>query len=105
MANANGQIAGWKTDYDYRRNWQSDYRLSDEIRLYYETYRWTLTVPPVEQKAWTVEPATGYFWRIDDDFTIYLRSSDNPTLKFDRSAHAVESESTRYIFPNEIVIQ
>ncbi len=105
VANANGQIAGWKTVYDYRRNLQSDYRLSDEIRLYYETYRWTLTVPPVEQKAWTVEPATGYFWRIDDDFTIYLRSSDNPTLKFDRSAHAVESESTRYIFPNEIVIQ
>ncbi len=105
VANASGRITGWKTVYDYRRNLQSDYRLSDEIRLYYEKYRWTLTVPPTEQKAWTVESATGYFWRIDDDFTIYLRRSDNPQLRFDPTEHAAESETTRYIFPNEIEIQ
>lgn len=105
VSNGSGQIAGWKTVYDHRRNFDSDYYLSDDIYLYYEKYRWTTTVPPVEQKAWTIEPATGYFWRIDDDFRIRLRRSDNPQLRFDLSGHAAESASTRYIFPTEIIMQ
>lgn len=101
----NGQIAGWKTVYDYRLNLQYDYRPTDEILLYYEQYRWQTTIPPIEQKKWTVEPATGYFWRIDNRFELLIRPSDNPDLVFDREHHAVESESTRYLLPAEIKMQ
>lgn len=102
---SNGQIAGWKTVYDYRLNLQYDYRPTDKILLYYEKYRWQATVPPVEQKEWTVESATGFFWRIDNRFELLIRQSDNPDLVFDQARHAVESESTRYLLPPEIKMQ
>ncbi len=102
---SSGQIASWKTVYDYRLNLQYDYRPTDNILLYYEKYRWQTTVPPVEQKEWTVESATGYFWRIDNRFRLLIRQSDNPDLVFDRARHAVESASTRYLLPAEIEMQ
>ncbi|MCM1219241.1 MAG: hypothetical protein NC548_32570 [Lachnospiraceae bacterium] len=102
---SNGQIASWKTVYDYRLNLQYDYLPTDDILLYYEKYRWQTTVPPVEQKEWTVESATGYFWRIDNKFQLRIRQSDNPDLVFDRARHAVEAESTRYLLPAEIEMQ
>ena len=105
IANGNGQIAGWKTVYDYRRNFQTDYNISDNIYFYYEKYRWQTSIPPVEQKEWTIEKANGYFWRIDNRFELSIRRSDNPDLVFDRTQHAVESASTRYIIPKEIIMQ
>ncbi len=102
---SSGQIASWKTVYDYRLNLQYDYRPTDNILLYYEKYRWQTTVPPVEQKEWTVESATGYFWRIDNRFRLLIRQPDNPDLVFDRARHAVESASTRYLLPAEIEMQ
>jgi len=102
---SNGQIASWKTVYDYRLKLQYDYRPTDDILLYYEKYRWQITVPPIEQKKWTVESATGFFWRIDNRFRLLIRQSDNPDLIFDRARHAVESASTRYLLPAEIEMQ
>ena len=104
--------------HDYRLRLTADYRLSDDLVFVYDTYRYDLypnqTVidgrpsfirGEAHPRFHAGEMASDWFWHCDKRFDITLRPSDNPQLRFNRSTHAVESESTRYILPNEIEIQ
>ncbi len=104
--------------HDYRLRLVSDYRLSDDLVFAYGTYRYDLypnqTVIDgrpsfIRGEAYprfhTGETASDWFWRCDKRFAIMLCPSDNPQLRFDRSAHVVESESTRYLLPENITLK
>lgn len=104
--------------HDYRLRLTADYRLSDDLVFVYDTYKYDLypNQTVIEGRPSFIrgeayprfhagETASNWFWRCDKRFAITLRPSDNPQLRFDRSAHTVESESTRYTLPNEIEIQ
>jgi len=104
--------------HDYRLRLTSDYRLSDDLVFTYDTYKYDLYLNQTviegqpsfirgeaHPRFHAGETASDWFWRCDKRFAIVLRPSDNPTLRFDRSAHAVESESTRYLLPDNITLK
>lgn len=101
-----------KVDYDYRTQYSADYKASEPIKFYYEEYRLDKSkVPPPAVKT-NAAPVlskgatrSGYFWRYDNKFTVYLRASDNPDLKFNNSMRYVESQSTRYYIPSDVEMQ
>lgn len=101
-----------KVDYDYRTQYSADYKASEPIKFYYEEYRLDKSkVPPPAVKT-NAAPVlskgatrSGYFWRYDNKFTVYLRASDNPDLKFNNSMRYVESKSTRYYIPSDVKMQ
>lgn len=100
---------------DYRLRLTADYKLSDDLVFVYDTYKYDLyqgqTIIDGKPSFFRGErhpsfesgkAASDWFWNCDRSFTIHLRRSDNPTLKFDYSAHTVESASTRYLIPENI---
>ncbi|MDE5963321.1 MAG: hypothetical protein K2G58_04760, partial [Alistipes sp.] len=113
-----GKIAGKlerKQAYDYRLRLVSDYKLSDDLVFAYDTYKYDLyqgqTIIDGKPSFFRGErhpsfesgkAASDWFWNCDRSFPIHLRRSDNPTLKFNYSAHTVESASTRYLIPENI---
>lgn len=100
---------------DYRLRLTADYKLSDDLVFVYDTYKYDLyqgqTIIDGKPSFFRGErhpsfesgkAASDWFWNCDRSFTIHLRRSDNPTLKFNYSAHTVESASTRYLIPENI---
>ena len=100
---------------DYRLRLTADYKLSDDLVFVYDTYKYDIyqnqTIidgqpsfirGETHPKFHTGATASEWFWNRNRQFSIKLRQSDNPTLKFNRSTHTVESESTRYLIPESI---
>lgn len=100
---------------DYRLRLTSDYKMSDDLVFVYDAYKYDIypnqTIinghpsfirGEAYPKFHTGATASEWFWNCLHQFAIKLRQSDNPTLKFNRAAHTVESESTRYLVPENI---
>ncbi|MCM1219242.1 MAG: hypothetical protein NC548_32575 [Lachnospiraceae bacterium] len=101
--------------YDYRLRLTADYRLSDDLVFVYELCKHdvyqnqtflegqpSLIRGEAHPKFPAGASASEWFWDYYHRFAITLRQSDNPTLKFDRSAHTVESATARYLIPENI---
>ena len=101
-----------KVAYDYRTQYSADYKASEPIKFYYEEYRLDKSkIPPpaVKKSAAPVLPKgatkSGYFWRYDKKYTVYLRASDNPEFKFNFNQRCIESKTTKYYIPTDITMQ
>ena len=100
-----------KVAYDYRTQYSADYKASEPIKFYYEEYRLDKSkIPPpaVKKSAAPVLPKgatkSGYFWRYDKKYTVYLRESDNPGFKFNFNQRYIESANTKYYLPPDITM-
>lgn len=101
-----------KVAYDYRTQYSADYKASEPIKFYYEEYRLDKSkIPPpaVKKSAAPALPKgatkSGYFWRYDKKYTVYLRESDNPEFKFNFNQRCIESKTTKYYIPTDITMQ
>lgn len=100
-----------KVAYDYRTQYSADYKASEPIKFYYEEYRLDKSkIPPpaVKKSAAPALPKgatkSGYFWRYDKKYTVYLRESDNPGFKFNFNQRYIESANTKYYLPPDITM-
>lgn len=101
-----------KSAYDYRTQYSANYKASEPIKFYYEEYRLDKgKIPPPAVKCYAAPTLSkgatksGYIWRYDNNFTVYLRASDNPEFKFNYSMRYIESGSTRYYIPSDVKMQ
>lgn len=101
-----------KVDYDCQMQYSADYKASEPIKFYYEEYRLDKSkIPPptVKKSAAPTLPKgatrSGYFWRYDKKYTVYLRASDNPGFKFNFNQRYIESETTKYHIPSDVLMQ
>lgn len=100
-----------KKSYDYRIQYIGDYKASEPITFYYEEYKLnTQLYPPVgvkaQKKPEIPKGATRstYMWRCDKNFIVYLREEDNPGFKFNYAKKYIESATTRYYLPADIIM-
>lgn len=107
-----GQTPIEKYVYDHKTSVFSEHNASDRILFRYPASRYdTMSIPPqlrefeggqqlIKGSNWC-----GYFWRAFDDIEIYLHQTDNPDLKFNYSSRYIESASTRYLIPEDIIMR
>lgn len=101
--------------YDYRLRLTADYKLSDNLVFHYDMSKYDIRPNQIffdgqpsfirgsgVSKFHAETTASEWFWDYYRRFVITLRQADNPTLKFDRAHHTVESASTRYLLPENI---
>lgn len=101
----------WTSVFDYRTEFVANHRATESIKFYYQEYRYKTVVPPVEEQKMASPTLnkrsleSGFFWRIDNIFTVYLRRADNPDFTFNAAGHYIESESTKYMLPATVIFQ
>lgn len=101
-----------KVAYNYRTQFIADYKVSDPIRFSYEEYRFDMSTIPPKGKKCQAGPSfgvgtslSGYFYRIDNNFQVYLKQSDNPGFYFNTYSRYIEAGGTRYNIPTNIIMQ
>lgn len=101
----------WASVFDYRTEFVANHRATESIKFYYQEYRYKTVVPPVEEQKMAsptlskTSLESGFFWRIDNTFTVYLRRADNPDFTFNAAGHYIESANTKYMLPTTVIFQ
>lgn len=101
-----------KSVWDCRTSLSADHKVSEKITFAYPGSQYnTSVIPPIVKEFSGIAQFTpgtdwaGHLYRTDGNFDIYLRTTDNPDLRFNFQAHYVESASTRYYIPANITMQ
>lgn len=98
--------------YEHRTGISADFKVSASFRFFFHGSQYDMgVIPPVIRNfSGTAEFPKGLSWmghlyRVDGKFTIYIRKADNPDFKFNYSKRYIESGSSRYIIPSNIIMQ